>query len=157
FAPRAEAKQSFPSTRTWTTGTTCGVPARPTVATRQTRSRETSFATSFFNRTALAMSDFRAVQAEDQSPEPRSRDELRVARPPGVEWEGPAVARRERKRDDARVVGGVRPQPVEPLHRRHAVAVERLAQEARILDRRIEPVKVDVDQRQPAARIVRHH
>src|SRR5438552_3965071 len=80
----------------------------------------------------------------------------RAARPRRLGPERPAPARREARRDEQGVVAGRGAEPVEPLDHRDALAVEHVAQERRLLARRLEAIEVDVREREPSARVFGH-
>src|SRR5207249_2246471 len=86
----------------------------------------------------------------------RRREQLLVARPARLEPDRPAPARREAQRDEQGLVAGRGAQPVEPLDHRDALAVEHVAQERRLLARRLEAIEVDVREREPSARVLGH-
>src|SRR5207247_3687981 len=84
------------------------------------------------------------------------REQPLVARPARLEPDRPAPARREAQRDEQGLVAGRGAEPVEPLHRRHALAGEHVAQERRLVARRLEAIEIDVREREPSARVLGH-
>src|SRR5881392_1277925 len=88
---------------------------------------------------------------------PRLFQQPLVPGPARLEPDRPAPARRETQgHEQSLVVAGRQAEPVEPLHGRHPLAVEHVAQEGRLVARSVEAIEVDVREREPAARVLGH-